>query len=442
MKFHRFNHHSQPNSAIPDSAHDPIASFSNNWRGEFVIYPDGSLLSARDIATNNIRPFSGDLIEILPPNKLLVSNLTALSATIHQLDLNYSELSGFMVIGEDYSLSIPSYILIPGYNNLLLNGIGISGTSWASFGGDLKTNRDLYVTRTGDFSTVNTDNLTVTEPVGNLDVVDLTVTDLRGNPDINCYDNINLNNNNINNANIINTNVISANTYLGLSSNFTFNIKDKWTELSYNQPLGDSSTIASNTSSTLVIVPSGDNELFVTVTVEALSSTSYGEIFGIVVDNLNQEKVVGLARVGNLGLLPDSDVEHAHNVGMIIDAGQSFSFFVLDNYNYYLSARDIARPIDVWCRTLQRQDITYSLSDATLNLNGLSLSDCLSTDCIKPYTPDGTISMHGNVSTSGTLSSSDIVLTNATTFYGTVTSSDLFLTININGSALKIPLYT
>jgi hypothetical protein len=36
-KYHRQNHHTYPSDTNPDSGHDPIASYSNPFRGDFVL---------------------------------------------------------------------------------------------------------------------------------------------------------------------------------------------------------------------------------------------------------------------------------------------------------------------------------------------------------------------------------------------------------------------
>ena len=36
-KFHRANHHTYPNASNPDAGHDPIASYDNPFRGDFVL---------------------------------------------------------------------------------------------------------------------------------------------------------------------------------------------------------------------------------------------------------------------------------------------------------------------------------------------------------------------------------------------------------------------
>lgn len=36
-KYHRQNHHTYPSATNPDSGHDPIASYSNPFRGDFVL---------------------------------------------------------------------------------------------------------------------------------------------------------------------------------------------------------------------------------------------------------------------------------------------------------------------------------------------------------------------------------------------------------------------
>jgi hypothetical protein len=47
-KYHRQNHHTNPSSTNPDSAHDPIASYSNPFQGDFVL--QGGLSSTNTLS--------------------------------------------------------------------------------------------------------------------------------------------------------------------------------------------------------------------------------------------------------------------------------------------------------------------------------------------------------------------------------------------------------
>lgn len=143
-KFHRFNHSTTKDINIPDSGYDPIASHEFPFKGDFVQYPDGAVLSARDIATNTVIPFSGNIITFPYPYTVVISNLSAISATVNYQDILVSELSGFVINGLDNTLQIHP-IQIEGVNNLTLKGTPISSTSWVSISGDFQTQSNMYV---------------------------------------------------------------------------------------------------------------------------------------------------------------------------------------------------------------------------------------------------------------------------------------------------------
>ena len=58
--------------------------------------------------------------------------------------MHVAEISGFRVVGSDYSQTVPATINPDAQQLLFLQGIGISGTSWGSFEGDIKTGNNLY----------------------------------------------------------------------------------------------------------------------------------------------------------------------------------------------------------------------------------------------------------------------------------------------------------
>ena len=119
-KWHRHNHHSTQNPAEPDSGHDPIASRSDPFQGDFVVNGEVS-------ATQG-----------------WFSSLTAISALINVLDIYVSELSGFWAKGIDDSLTVPA-LVIPGINNITLDGVGLSGNRWARIDGDIEGGRDFWL---------------------------------------------------------------------------------------------------------------------------------------------------------------------------------------------------------------------------------------------------------------------------------------------------------
>ena len=162
-KWHRHNHHTTTSpSTEPDYGHDPIASHIDPFKCDFVIYPDGSTLSARNINVNTLIPFSGWNVVVPYPYTLLVSNLSAISATVNYQNILVSEVSGFVVNGSDASDTFHD-IQYPGANNLALNLIPVSSTSWATFDKDLRTGRDLYVNGTAYITGVNITNCLSTD---------------------------------------------------------------------------------------------------------------------------------------------------------------------------------------------------------------------------------------------------------------------------------------
>lgn len=202
-KWHRHNHHTYPAPNEPDSSHDPIASPADPFKGDFVlagalsasaplsafagyfssnntalcaiggntgIYAYGSTygIHAKGISNDegNIRidDFGNSNISFpvmsnpaiyaegnvlfknaLSANSIWVTNLYAVSSILETTDMHLTELSGFRVKGTDYERSIPTTFNPTTQQGVTLDGVGVTGTSWASFYGDLKTFRDLYV---------------------------------------------------------------------------------------------------------------------------------------------------------------------------------------------------------------------------------------------------------------------------------------------------------
>jgi hypothetical protein len=81
----------------------------------------------------------------LSASSIWTNAIYANSAVLLVTDLHVSELSGFTVMGTDYRQDVPATIDPDTEQLFFLQGIGISGTSWASFGGDIQTNSDLIV---------------------------------------------------------------------------------------------------------------------------------------------------------------------------------------------------------------------------------------------------------------------------------------------------------
>ena len=130
-KFHRQNHHTDATAGNPDSASDPIASPSEPFKGDFHVQGQ---LSGTSLAADSIS----------------ATEIHATSAYVHYQDILVSETSGFTVNGTETSLTIPS-VVVPGVNNVTLNGVGITATNWGTFDGDLETKNNLWVSGDGNF---------------------------------------------------------------------------------------------------------------------------------------------------------------------------------------------------------------------------------------------------------------------------------------------------
>ena len=194
-KFHRHNHHTYPVAGEPDSGYDPIASQQDPFQGDFVlngqlsatatlsaaagIFSSNNLAlsavsnngtaifasaSSKNIGDIDIDKFGNSSIIFpdwtapaldadgnilshyaLSAESIWTNNLYAASSILVVTDMHMSELSGFTVLGTDYNTAVPVSIDPATQQVVLMRGIGVSGTSWASFGGDLQTHNDLYV---------------------------------------------------------------------------------------------------------------------------------------------------------------------------------------------------------------------------------------------------------------------------------------------------------
>jgi hypothetical protein len=76
----------------------------------------------------------------------------------------------------------------------------------------------------------------------------------------------------------------------------------------------------------------------------------------------------------------------------------------------------------------------------TTPINALAITDSGNLG-IGNSAPNKKLTVTGDISATQTLTCSSISLTNATTYVGSVTAAGIYLTLNINGSALKLPLY-
>jgi len=80
----------------------------------------------------------------LSATSIWATAIYAASSVVMVTDMQVSELSGFTVIGSDYNKSVPATIDPDVQQVVHMQGIGVSGTSWASFAGDIKSGRDIY----------------------------------------------------------------------------------------------------------------------------------------------------------------------------------------------------------------------------------------------------------------------------------------------------------
>ena len=124
-KYHRHSHHTAPRTNEPDSALDPIASPSDPFTGTFVL--SGQLSAMQNVIVDNN----------IYANIVISTQISATSAVFDIIDVIMSEVSGFNIVGNSDVLTVPDTVT-PGYDLLLLSGVGLTGTNWASFVGDIK----------------------------------------------------------------------------------------------------------------------------------------------------------------------------------------------------------------------------------------------------------------------------------------------------------------
>ena len=241
-KWHRHNHHSTAIGGEPDSSHDPIASQTDPFQGDFVLqgalsayapasacagifqsnyagvcaiggtmgiyassvsHDNGNILISAfgsavifpDISNPAIFA-NGSLVvtNAISANSLWVTQLYSASSVVDVTDMSITELSGFMVRGSDYSLDVPATLDPLTHQAVTLEGIGISGTSWASIEGDMQAGRDMYA-----YGKILTDNISAVTP---------------GTSAIDIWNNINLQGYSITGNNIVLNGSITANAFL------------------------------------------------------------------------------------------------------------------------------------------------------------------------------------------------------------------------------------
>jgi hypothetical protein len=183
----------------------------------------------------------------------------------------------------------------------------------------------------------------------------------------------------------------------------------------------------------------------VVVNVSAVDYRSYGEIEGTV----NGLKVAG-SRIGNIGLLPNSNVEHALQSGLWIDNESTFTFIApsgqqwsINTLSGYYDALQPDANINVGITLYEQSLITTNFAGDTFTVNNLSLNNCLSTNCIHGLTSGAQINIWNDTVLKSSLSTTNLNFTDS----AIVTANDLlwstgvFLTLNIAGSTLYVPLY-
>jgi hypothetical protein len=108
---------------------------SNSWDGDFC---DEIVLLNEISACSGIVDLYGSLnvSNSISAIEIVTNSIISVSATTKYQNIIVSELSGFKIVGEDFSLAIPPQINQG--SGVLLSGVGLSASSWASFLGDVK----------------------------------------------------------------------------------------------------------------------------------------------------------------------------------------------------------------------------------------------------------------------------------------------------------------
>lgn len=98
--------------------------------------------------------FEGNVVvqNALSANSIWTEYLSSTYADVDIINVHVSELSGYTVSGQYFELKPLDFdcsndIGITPYEALVLNGVALSGNTWAAFNGDIITHRDSYVKR-------------------------------------------------------------------------------------------------------------------------------------------------------------------------------------------------------------------------------------------------------------------------------------------------------
>lgn len=455
-KLHRRNHSSFKDENQPDSGWDPIASTESPFRGEFVL--SGYLsafnpLGEYSILTNNI--LASDTIR--STNMFVTSSLTAENMVVHYIDVRFTETSGFAIRGEDFRLSVP--LTCPINDVLLLSGIGLSATSWVSFGGDLQVSRNLSVSGntniygnlgvvtlstnsiypytpntfitipSASFDRVETDYLSATKMIGNdLTVATATFSTIAVDTiNTNTASQISLNNHvRLTNGYALSgyeahfTNIYGTNYFGITSNNLQITVSQGWNPIqlaSISQYTPEFTSWKYSIDNNLAH-PAIVTDTMIVVNISATDYRSYGELEGTV----NGLKVAG-ARIGNIGLLPNSNVEHASKSGLWIDNESTFTFVAPSGQSWSVNTLSGYYDAINTDANLQVKITVYDQSLITTNFIGDNLT--IPSVMVTNLSADHLTFTNSNVVTSD----------------GTFTSTGSFLTLNIAGSTLYMPLY-
>ena len=151
-KWHRHNHWSLPVSGEPDSSHDPIASREDPFRGEFhlsgqlsgingawapISYLSGLKTDITYALSDIAVVVDGDIYakNSLTATNIFTDNLQAASSHLTIVNIDYKELSGFMVSGTDDRTGCVGYADPLGGNLVYLTGVGLFSENWATIRG-------------------------------------------------------------------------------------------------------------------------------------------------------------------------------------------------------------------------------------------------------------------------------------------------------------------
>jgi len=134
-KFHRANHHTYPNASNPDAGHDPIASYDNPFRGDFVL--TGALSAVVPSTSAYAAAFIGGNVGIgtATPNVALtvigsISAMGNLTIGPNNSSINTSNIIGANnLAGGQYATAIGNSNIANGYYSSTLGGRANSALS-------------------------------------------------------------------------------------------------------------------------------------------------------------------------------------------------------------------------------------------------------------------------------------------------------------------------